>query len=56
MEVDFKRRKKEGIIYFKLYGILSCKKCADKWKKALMDKGKKVRLRKGEKGWEIWVI
>lgn len=54
MDADFKRRKKEGKISFKLYGVLGCKKCANKWKLALMGKGKKVRVIEGKKGWEVW--
>ena len=54
MDADFKKRKKEGRLSFKLYGVLSCKRCANKWKISLMNKGKKVRIIKGVKGWEVW--
>jgi len=56
MDTVFRKRRKEGVITFKMYGILSCKACAEKWKFTLMKKGKKVRLRKTDKGWEVWAI
>ena len=55
MEVNFSKRKKEGVIKFKLAGILSCSKCAANWKRKFMSQGKKVRVTKAEKGYEVWI-
>ena len=54
MQVDFSKRKKEGAIKFKLFGVVSCTACCQAWKHKLMAKGKKVRVKKAEKGWEVW--
>lgn len=56
MEVDFRKKKKEGKLQFKLFGVVTCRKCAEGWKHTLMDKGKRVRLTRGEKGWEVWAL
>ena len=52
---DFNRRKKEDGLNFKLWGIMSCKKCVEKWKVALQQKGHNVRVRESPTGWEIWI-
>ena len=54
MYIDFKRRRNIDGDQFKLFGILGCKKCVNKWKLALQHKGRHVRIRKGVKGWEVW--
>jgi len=54
MQVDFSKRKNEGAIKFKLFGLVNCTKCAQGWKHKLMRQGKRVRVIKAEKGWEVW--
>jgi len=56
MDVDFNRRKKDDGTKFRLFGVMSCKKCTEKWKAGLRHKkGRKVRVIKAEKGYEVWV-
>ena len=54
MEIDFQKRIKEDGDKFKLLGVIGCKKCADKWKRALQKKHKHVRIKKSKTGWEVW--
>jgi hypothetical protein len=39
---------------FKLFGIMGCKPCTQKWKRALHQKDRKVRILKVKKGYEVW--
>lgn len=54
MEIDFQKRIKEDGDKFKILGVIGCKKCADKWKRALQKKHKHVRIKKSKTGWEVW--
>jgi len=54
MQVDFSKRRRIGEFKLKKFGILSCEKCANNWKRKLMKQGKKVRLEKVGKVWELW--
>jgi len=38
---------------FKKFGVIACKPCATKWKAALQKKGKQVRVRKTDEGYEV---
>jgi hypothetical protein len=44
----------EGKLKLKLYGVMSCQVCANKWKATLQSKGKNVRTRQTDKGVEVW--
>ena len=54
MQVDFSKRRREGAVKFKMFGVVNCARCAQGWKQKLMAKGKKVRVHKAEKGYEVW--
>jgi hypothetical protein len=38
---------------FKELGVMKCRPCALKWKKSLMEKGKKVRIQKVKSGYKV---
>jgi hypothetical protein len=52
---DFNRRMKDDEQKFKLWGVMSCKKCAKKWKEALQEKHNRVRVTEAPAGWEVWI-
>ena len=52
-EINRRRRTFNGD-KFKLFGIMGCKPCTVKWKHALQQKDRKVRVLKVKKGYEVW--